>query len=119
MRSGSRGFQRAPSSALRSCLTAPFSSAPAGRRGPQIALHRGNKGQGSVSHPLVKLTGRSPPPPRGFEMSLDRIREPEGILRARPVVQYTSRKKTVLAFGPWQPSQIALEARRVREERDA
>ena len=25
--------------------------------------------------------------------------------------------QTELAFGPWQPSQIALEARRVREER--
>ena len=54
-----------------------------------------------------------------FEMSLEGIREPERILRARPVVQFTSRKKTELAYGSWQPSQIALEAHRAREERDA
>lgn len=53
-----------------------------------------------------------------FEMSLDGVLEPERILRARPVVQFTSRKKTELAYGPWQPSQIALDSRRTGEERD-
>ncbi|MCU1416112.1 MAG: hypothetical protein JWP32_286 [Schumannella sp.] len=54
-----------------------------------------------------------------FEMSLDGIRDPETIVRARPVVQFTSRKKIELAYGPWQPSQLALDARRSRDERDA
>jgi hypothetical protein len=54
-----------------------------------------------------------------FEMSLDGIKEQENILRARPVVQFTSRKKTEFACGKWQPSQIALEARRRREEAEA
>lgn len=51
-----------------------------------------------------------------FEMGLAGIKEQEGIVRARPVIQFTSRKKTEFAYGSWQPSQIALEARRVREE---
>jgi len=54
-----------------------------------------------------------------FEMSLNGIREQESILRARPVAQFTSRKKTEFAYGAWQPSQIGMESRRLREELDA
>lgn len=54
-----------------------------------------------------------------FEMNFDGITKPEGILRARPVVQFTSKKKTELARGRWQPSQIAIEASRRREESEA
>jgi hypothetical protein len=54
-----------------------------------------------------------------FEMSLDGVKEQESILRARPVVEFTSRKKTEFARGKWQPSQIAVEARRLREEAEA
>jgi hypothetical protein len=53
-----------------------------------------------------------------FEMSLSGIREQESILRARPVAQFTSRKKTEFAYGAWQASQIGMEASRLREERD-
>ena len=52
-----------------------------------------------------------------FEMSLQGIREQEDIIRARPVVQFTSRKRTEYAHGAWQASQIAMEARRLREGR--
>ena len=53
-----------------------------------------------------------------FEMSLDGVQKQEAIIRARPVVQFTSRKKTEFAYGAWQPSQIAMEARRLPEKRD-
>lgn len=54
-----------------------------------------------------------------FEMSLEGVQEQEAIIRARPVAQFTSRKRTEFAYGAWQPSQIAMDARRLREERDA
>jgi hypothetical protein len=54
-----------------------------------------------------------------FDIGLDGIREHEAIIRARPVVQFTSRKKTQFAYGAWQSSQIALYARHLSEDYDA
>ena len=51
-----------------------------------------------------------------FEISLDGIQNQALITRARPVVQFTSRKKTEFAYGAWQPSQIAMDARRLSRE---
>ncbi|WP_146073357.1 hypothetical protein [Cryobacterium sp. N22] len=53
-----------------------------------------------------------------FEMSLEGIREQETIRRARPGVQYTSRRKTEYAYGDWQPSQIGMEAVRIAIDTD-
>jgi hypothetical protein len=50
-----------------------------------------------------------------FEMSLTGIRDQHAIRRARPAIQFTSRRKTEFAYGDWQPSQIALEATRVAD----
>lgn len=47
-----------------------------------------------------------------FEIGLKSLLEPDLILRERPVVRFTSRKRTQYAFGSWQPSQIAMDARR-------
>ncbi|WP_146066060.1 hypothetical protein [Cryobacterium sp. Y82] len=51
-----------------------------------------------------------------FEISLDGVQNQALITRARPVVQFTSRKKTEFAYGAWQPSQIAMDARRLCRE---
>jgi hypothetical protein len=40
------------------------------------------------------------------------LAEPEGILPARPMVEYTSRKRREVAYGAWQPSHIAMHAGR-------
>lgn len=49
---------------------------------------------------------------RAWEFSLDpsHLSEPSNIVRCRPVVEYISRKHRTLAYGAWQPSQIALNA---------
>ena len=52
-----------------------------------------------------------------FEMGVSGISEPEGILRARPVAQYVSRKRAQFAYGRWQPSQIAAQAQAERPGR--
>lgn len=51
-----------------------------------------------------------------FQMPLDGIAEPEGIVRARPMVEYTSRKMRQVAYGAWQPSQFAIAASRARTD---
>ena len=51
-----------------------------------------------------------------FELSLEGIQEQKAIIRCRPVAQFTSRKRTEFAYGAWQRSQIAMNARRIREE---
>jgi hypothetical protein len=43
------------------------------------------------------------------------LAEPEGILRARPMVEYTSRKRREVAYGAWQPSHVVMQAKRQLE----
>lgn len=47
-----------------------------------------------------------------FTIPLKGMVDPDKILQARPVVVHTSRKGRETVSGPWQPSQIALDARR-------
>ncbi len=72
---------------------------------------------GQATAPSIPFTlGRYERRAWDFDMTLAGIKEPEGIIRCRPVVQFTSRKRTEFAYGPWQASQVALDARRIREE---
>ncbi|MFB7842539.1 hypothetical protein [Microbacterium sp. NPDC056052] len=54
---------------------------------------------------------------RGWDyiVSMDGWKDLQNIRRARVVVEYTSRKSHEIIRGPWEPSQIALEARRSLE----
>lgn len=51
-----------------------------------------------------------------FIIQLDGMRGPENMVRARPVVEFTSRKRREVLHGEWQTSQIGLEARRLLSE---
>lgn len=67
-------------------------------------------GDASTAPSLPFTLGRYDRSAWEFDMLLTWLAEPEGIIRARPMVEYTSRKKSQLAYGPWQPSQIRLHA---------
>ncbi|MEV8336960.1 hypothetical protein [Leucobacter sp. NPDC077196] len=50
-----------------------------------------------------------------FDIETRGMLEKEGILRCRPVVEFVSRKSIEHAYGEWEPSQIAIQAKIARE----
>lgn len=51
-----------------------------------------------------------------WEIPWENLRRYDNARRARPVVEYMTRKKRTRAYGPWEPSQQRLEVERLRRE---
>ncbi|MDV8148427.1 hypothetical protein [Arthrobacter sp. B10-11] len=103
-------------------ITAAFWLVDRGTRIDRIPAIHGGGGieslfeapDGAASPDIPFTLGRYESCSWDFEMSLDSLKDHESIKRVRPGVDFISRRRTVSAHGKWQPSKVALEARRVR-----